>query len=157
MSTIASVNAKHGAITAVSRVARTTQFAITAARIYLANNTTTDEHAITSVFNNTDKLVANRSIETRIPARDLEIRIADARQQHAHRCLISLTRLTYIFNCETFFIDAEGEHLFCVWFFVLCALTKYKAPSTKHPLKGLTSRVGVLGCEFDHLLRSGDG
>src|SRR6185369_7463242 len=134
MSTIASVNAKHGAITAVSRIAAATQFAITTARIYLTNNTTTDERAITAVFNNAYKLVTNRSIEPRIPTRDLEIRIADARQQHAHQHLISLIRLTYIFNCEPFFIDAEGEHLFCVWFFVLCALTKYKVPSTKHKL-----------------------
>jgi hypothetical protein len=110
MSTIASVNAEHSAITAVSRIARTTEIAITATRVYLTNNPTTDERAVSAVFNHADKLVTNRSIETRISTRDLKIRVADARQQHAHQRLISLIRLTYIFNCETFFIDAEGEH-----------------------------------------------
>src|SRR6185436_7601957 len=107
MCAIASVNAEYSPIWAVSRVAGTTQFAITAARIYLTNNATTDERAITAVFNHSDEFMTNRSIEPRIPTRDFEIRIADARQQHAHQRLISLIRLTDIFNCETFFIDAE--------------------------------------------------
>jgi hypothetical protein len=110
MSTIASVNAEHSAITAMPRIARTTEIAITATRVYLTNNPTTDERAVSAVFNHADKLVTNRSIETRISTRDFKIRVADARQQHAHQRLISLLRLTYIFNCETFFIDAEGEH-----------------------------------------------
>jgi len=110
MCAITSMNPKHGAISAVSRVAGTTQIAITAACIYLTNNTTTDERAITAVFNNSDEFMTNRSIEPRIPTRDLEIRVANAGQQYAHQRLISLIRLTYILNCQPFFIDAEGEH-----------------------------------------------
>jgi len=120
------MNAEHSATSAVSRIAGTTQIAITAARVYLTNNATTDQCAVSAVFNNADEFMTNRSIEPRISTRDLEIRVANARQQYAHQRLISLIGLTNIFNCEPFFINAEGKHSFCVWFFVLCALTYTK-------------------------------
>src|SRR6185295_16010743 len=122
MCAIATVNAEDGASSAMSGIAGTTQIAVTAARIYLTNNTTTDKRAVSAVFNNADELMTDRSIETSIATRDLEIRVTNARQQYAHQRLISLIGLTNIFNCEPFFINAEGKHSFCVWFFVLCAL-----------------------------------
>src|ERR1043165_207301 len=133
MCAIASVNAEHGAIRTVSRIARTTQIAVTTARVYLTNNTMSDKRAVSAFFNDADELMSNRSIETGIAARYLEIRVADSRQQHTHQRLVSLVRLAYIFNCESFFINAEGEHTFGSLFFVLCALpnTKYQAQSTE--------------------------
>jgi hypothetical protein len=107
---IATVNAEHSSSSAVSRITRTTQSAVTATRVYLANNTTADERSVSAVFNDAYKLMTNCSIEPRIPTRDLEIRVADARQQHAHHRLINVIGLAYIFNCEPFFIDAEGKH-----------------------------------------------
>jgi len=92
------MNPKHGAISAVSRVAGTTQIAITTTRVYLTNNATTDESAITAIFNHADKLVTNRSIEPRIPTRDLEVGITNPRQRHTHDRLISTIRLLYVFN-----------------------------------------------------------
>ena len=137
------MNTEHGPRGAVSGIAGTAQFAITTAGIYLTDNTTTGERSITTVFNDANKLMPNRSIETSIPTRDFKIRITDSRQQHAHECFINTIRLFDIFNCETFLIDAEGKHSFCAF----CAFLW---------LKSLTSRVRVLWREFDHLLSSSD-
>jgi len=80
---IAAMDAEYGSCSAVSRITRATEFAFAAARIDLADN------ALASVFNNTNKLVSDRPIETRVPARDLEIGITDPRQNDTHERLIS--------------------------------------------------------------------
>ncbi len=51
---------------------------LAAACIYLANNALANECAISAVFDDADKLVSDRSIETRIPTRDLQIGVANA-------------------------------------------------------------------------------
>src|ERR1700741_4100431 len=111
MRAIASVNPEHSSISAMSGVAGPAQLAITAARIYLTNNTTTDECTFGAVFHHADEFVTDRSIEPCIPACDLEVGVADARQEHTHQRLMNTIRFLNVFDCESFFIDAEGKHL----------------------------------------------
>jgi hypothetical protein len=106
MGAVAAVNAEHRSCSAVSRIAGATEFALPTTRIDLTDD------ALPAVFNNTNKLMPDRSIETRIPTRDLEIGITDPRQNDAHERLISALRLLYLFDCEIFFIDAEGKHFY---------------------------------------------
>ena len=105
------MNPEHCAISAVSGVAGAAQVAVTAACVYLTYNTTTDECTVSAVFNDAYEFMTDRSIETRIPARNFEIGVADARQQHTHERLINMIRLLNVSDREFFLIDAEGKHL----------------------------------------------
>jgi hypothetical protein len=77
----------------VSRVTCATQIATPATGINLAHNALPDELAVMALFHNTDKLVPDRSIEPGVTARNFQVGVADARQQHAHQRLIRIVRL----------------------------------------------------------------
>jgi hypothetical protein len=76
--TIAADYAEHGARGAMSRITGATEFALAAACVNFADHAPADEFAIRALFDDADKLVSDRAIETGIAARDLEIGVADA-------------------------------------------------------------------------------
>ena len=96
MRTVAGVNAEHGSCSTVSRIPGATQLALAAARIYLADDATTNQPAIRPIFDDADKLVTDRPIETGVPARNLEIGVADPGQQHTHQRFTASIGFPYI-------------------------------------------------------------
>jgi hypothetical protein len=82
----------------MSRITATTSITLAATRIDLTNNTTANELAIDALFYESDKFVTDRSGEACIATSNLEIGVANAREQHADECLIGSIRLRYILN-----------------------------------------------------------
>jgi hypothetical protein len=87
----------------MTRITRATQFALPTTGVNLTNNPSPRKIARWSTgairFNNPDKLVPNRSIKPRIPARYLQIGITNPRQQHSHEHLVSVVRFRRLCNC----------------------------------------------------------
>src|SRR5262249_32524605 len=75
---IAAVNSENGARGAMSWISGATERAISATGIYLADDSFTDEVLVGARFNNADKLMPDRSIESRIATGDFEVGVADA-------------------------------------------------------------------------------
>jgi hypothetical protein len=80
----------------MTRIPRTTEFALPTTRIDLTRHAPARK---LTRFRNADKLVSNRPIEPRIPARDLQIGITNPRQQHTHEHLVRIIRFRSLFNC----------------------------------------------------------
>jgi hypothetical protein len=76
----------------VSRITAATEITVATPGIDFANNT------LTTVYNNSNKLVPDRPIKPRIPTRDLEVGITDSRQHDAHERLTSMLGFVYIFD-----------------------------------------------------------
>ena len=74
---IASYDSENIATWAVSRVARATQLALTAARIYFTNDATADKRAVV-LCSPHRRFVSDRTFKPSVPARDLEIGVADS-------------------------------------------------------------------------------
>jgi hypothetical protein len=55
----------------MARIAGAAEFALSAARIYLTNNTPANKLAISPVFDCADKFVSNCSVETSVTTSDL--------------------------------------------------------------------------------------
>ena len=89
MCSIASHDPKHRTLGAVTLIARATEFTFSAAGIDFANDALTYTHSIRRCFDETNKLVANGSLESSIAACDFEIRLAYSRQQYPHQRLLS--------------------------------------------------------------------
>ena len=94
----------------MSRITTATQITFAATRINLTNNATTNELAIARLFYESDELVTDGPVETCIATSNLEIGVANAREQNADECLTGLIRLQNILDCQTFFFDSKGEH-----------------------------------------------
>jgi hypothetical protein len=107
---IAPVDAEYSARRAMSRITAPTQIALAATRIDLTNNATTNEFAIARVFYESDEFVTDGSVKACIATSNLEIGVANAREQHADECLTGLIGLQNILDCQTFFFDAKREH-----------------------------------------------
>ena len=99
----------------MSRVARAAEITLAATCIDFSDDPTPHKLAISAVFNDADKLVPDRSLKPGVSACDLEIRVADSRQQHTHQRLVRTIRSFDIFDFETFVMDAKRKH---VCFFV---------------------------------------
>lgn len=108
--TVSTDDPQHSASRAVSRITGTTQIATSASGVDLSHHALSNQLASAALFNDSDELVSDRSIEPRIPARDFQIRVANARQQHAHQRLIRIVRFLDLAKFELLFFYAEGEH-----------------------------------------------
>ncbi len=82
----------------MSRIAGATEIALAATRIDFTNHTSTNKRAVSTFFDDADKLVSDRSLETGIPTRDLQIGVANARQEHTHQRFVGTIRLLNIFD-----------------------------------------------------------
>jgi hypothetical protein len=79
---------QNSSVGAVSRIAREAESAQTASRIYFTDHALADDlRTIRRNLDNTDKLMPYRARESGIAANDLEIGIAYAGPQNAHKCL----------------------------------------------------------------------
>jgi len=96
----------------MSRIAGATQIAFATTGIDFTNNAAANKRAVSTLFYDADKLVSDRSLETRIPTRDLQIGIADPRQRHTHERLVSTLWLLDVFNGKFFSINSKGKHSF---------------------------------------------
>jgi hypothetical protein len=76
----------------VSRISHATQFAFPTPGVDLTNNTPANQLTISTPLNYTDKLVSDRSIETSVPTRNLEIRITNPRQDNTDQRFICVAR-----------------------------------------------------------------
>jgi hypothetical protein len=107
---IAPVDAEYSARRAMSRITAPTQIALAATRIDLTNNATTNEFAIARLFYESDEFVTDGSVKACIDTSNLEIGVANAREQHADECLTGLIRLQNILYCQAFLFDSKREH-----------------------------------------------
>ena len=96
------MNPEHRSCSAVSCIAAAAELTLATPGIDLTNN------ALTTLFNNPDKLMPDRSVEPRVPTRNLQIGITNPRQHHTHQHLI--VRFLYLFNCNSISINSEGKH-----------------------------------------------
>jgi hypothetical protein len=83
--TIATDDPKHSPRSAVTRIAAAAEFAFAATGIYLTYD------ALPGFFDHADKFMTNCSVESRVAASDLQIGVADARQQHPDQWFIRVT------------------------------------------------------------------
>src|SRR5712692_4532530 len=89
MCSIASHDPKHRTLGAVTLIARATEFTFSAADIDFANDALTYTDCIRRFFDESNKLVANGSLESSIAAGDFEICLAYSRQQYPHQRFLS--------------------------------------------------------------------
>ena len=82
----------------MSRVAGAAKITLAAAGIDFADYATANQSAIGALFNDANKLVTDRPIETCITASDLKIGITNAGQYDSDQRFISAVRLPYIPN-----------------------------------------------------------
>jgi hypothetical protein len=86
MSTVASVNTEDRSRGAVPRIVRKTQCAFAATGVDLTDDAFPNQkRIIVGLFDHAHKLVADRSIESRVTADDLEIRVADPGSDDANK------------------------------------------------------------------------
>lgn len=83
----------------MSRITGATEITLAATCVDLTNDATTDEFAIAALFYESDELVTDGPVETCIATSNLEIGVANAREQHAHECLIGFIRLYNVLDC----------------------------------------------------------
>jgi hypothetical protein len=74
---VASDNAENCPVRAMPRIACTAEIALTAASVNFSDDTTPGKGVVRAFFNHTNKLVPDRSFKPSVPARDLEIGVAD--------------------------------------------------------------------------------
>src|SRR3954447_3409437 len=84
MCAVSTFDAKDGPVRAMSRVAGQTQRTGSAAGIYLANNAFSNQAGLLRTLYEPDKLVANNTFETCVPACYLQISVADSRLDDPH-------------------------------------------------------------------------
>jgi hypothetical protein len=82
----------------MSRITGAAEVAFAAARIDFTDDASTNKRTISALFDDADKLVPDRSLETRVATRNLEIGVANAGQQHTDQRFISAIRLWNIFD-----------------------------------------------------------
>src|SRR6476661_2472749 len=96
---IAADNSQHGAGRTMTRITGAAECASSAARVDLTDNATTDQTSVLACFDNADELMSDRSVKAGVTTRDLEIRVADARQEHTDQSLVGLVRFVDIPDC----------------------------------------------------------
>jgi hypothetical protein len=84
MCSVSTFDAKDGPVRTMSRVAGQTQRTGSAAGIYLANNPFSNQAGLFRTLYDPDKLVANNTLETCVPACYLQVGVADPRQDDPH-------------------------------------------------------------------------
>jgi hypothetical protein len=94
MGAIPTVYSKDSPLRTMTRIALYAKIAPTASPIYLANNSLSYQLSILGrFFNLADKFMTKRSFETRIPARDLKIGVANAGLNYPNQCLTISNRV----------------------------------------------------------------
>jgi len=81
------------------------------ASINLSDNAPTYERAIRRALNHADKLMPNRSLEPCVASHNLNIRITNPTQRHAHQSLILALRLRDISDRQSVLFVTKGKHL----------------------------------------------
>jgi hypothetical protein len=87
---------------AVTGISGTAQLTFSTSGINLSDNSATYGRAFSRLFDNAYELMTNRSVKPGIPARDLEVGIANTGKQHTHQGFI-VTR---------WFLDLSNHHSF---------------------------------------------
>jgi hypothetical protein len=89
VSAVSTEDSENSSIRAVTRIAGAAQQAVTASCVDLADDTLTHPGLVLTLLDHANELVADCSLKTGITARDLKIRIANTRQQHANQRLVA--------------------------------------------------------------------
>src|SRR5438067_12582968 len=95
----------------MTRVTAYAQSATPTPSIYLSDNAPTYERAIRRALNNSNKLMPNRSLEPCVASHNLNIRITNPTQRHAHQSLILALRLRDISDRQAVLFVTKGKHL----------------------------------------------
>jgi hypothetical protein len=110
MRAIAANNSKYCATCAVPRVTCSTEITISASGIYFPDNSLSGQAAASRIFDNSDKLVTDCSLEASVATRNLEIGIANTGKQHAHQDFLATFRDFNMAKSKTAFLNAQGFH-----------------------------------------------